>query len=113
MEKQQQQQPPPSKKFRLLGEITGVEDDTPLSRSERKREREKKRRSDVNKGFDNLMRLLLEIDPEVRRDAEDRARKGHCKRTLVSFYSTHILSIELNAGVAFAFCFSLDIWAIF
>jgi len=50
-----------------------------MSRSERKRHREKKRRSDVNKGFDELMTLLLEIDPVVRAEAEDRARRGQWK----------------------------------
>jgi hypothetical protein len=52
-----------------------------MSRSERKRHREKKRRSDVNKGFDDLMALLLEIDPTVRAEAEDRARRGQWKGT--------------------------------
>jgi hypothetical protein len=36
-----------------------------MSRSERKRHREKKRRSEVNKGFDELTKLLQEIDPTV------------------------------------------------
>jgi hypothetical protein len=35
------------------------EDLSKLSRSERKRHREKKRRSDVNKGFDDLINLLV------------------------------------------------------
>lgn len=50
-----------------------------MSRSERKRHREKKRRSDVNKGFDELTTLLLEIDPTVRAEAEERARRGQWK----------------------------------
>ena len=50
-----------------------------MSRSERKRHREKKRRNDVNKGFDELMNLLIEIDPETRTEAEDRTRKGQWK----------------------------------
>mmetsp|Transcript_32451 Transcript_32451/g.67673 ORF Transcript_32451/g.67673 Transcript_32451/m.67673 type:complete len:312 (-) Transcript_32451:231-1166(-) len=50
-----------------------------MSRSERKRHREKKRRNDVNKGFDDLMNLLLEIDPVVRAEAEDRAKRGQWK----------------------------------
>jgi len=50
-----------------------------MSRSERKRCREKKRRSDVNKGFDDLMNLLVEIDPEVRAEADERARRGQWK----------------------------------
>lgn len=53
-----------------------------LSRSERKRYREKKRRSDVNKGFDDLMNLLIEIDPAVRAEAEERARRGQWKGTI-------------------------------
>lgn len=46
-----------------------------MSRSERKRNREKKRRSDVNKGFDDLMALLLMIDPKVKAEVEEKARK--------------------------------------
>lgn len=53
-----------------------------MSRSERKRYREKKRRSDVNKGFDDLMNLLIEIDPAVRAEAEERARRGQWKGSL-------------------------------
>ena len=47
-----------------------------MSRSERKRHREKKRRNDVNKGFDDLMALLIEIDPVIRAEHEDRVRRG-------------------------------------
>ncbi|KAL7575729.1 hypothetical protein ACA910_003063 [Epithemia clementina (nom. ined.)] len=47
-----------------------------MSRSERKRHREKRRRNDVNKGFEDLMTLLLEIDPGVQAEAEDRARRS-------------------------------------
>lgn len=50
-----------------------------MSRSERKRHRERKRRSDVNKGFDELMSVLLEIDPDVRAEAEEKAIKGQWK----------------------------------
>jgi hypothetical protein len=50
-----------------------------MNRIERKRYRERKRRSDVNKGFDDLMTLLLEIDPEVRSEAEERGRRGQWK----------------------------------
>lgn len=49
------------------------EDLSKMSRSERKRHREKKRRNDVNKGFDELFSLLLEIDPDVRTEASERA----------------------------------------
>jgi hypothetical protein len=58
------------------------EDLSKLSRSERKRHREKKRRSDVNKGFDDLMNLLVEIDPKVRIEAEERARRGQWKGSI-------------------------------
>mmetsp|Transcript_16677 Transcript_16677/g.23504 ORF Transcript_16677/g.23504 Transcript_16677/m.23504 type:complete len:355 (-) Transcript_16677:337-1401(-) len=51
------------------------EDLSRMSRSERKRHREKKRRSDVNKGFDDLMALLMEIDPAVKAEAEEKARR--------------------------------------
>jgi hypothetical protein len=50
-----------------------------LSRSERNRHREKKRRGELNKGFDDLMNLLVEIDPNVRIEAEERARRGQWK----------------------------------
>jgi hypothetical protein len=50
-----------------------------MSRSERKRYREKKRRNNVNKGFDDLMNLLVEIDPKIRIEAEERARRGQWK----------------------------------
>ena len=50
-----------------------------MSRSERKRHREKKRRNDVNKGFEDLMNLLLEIDPSVRSEAEERSKRGQFK----------------------------------
>jgi hypothetical protein len=62
-----------------------------LSRSERKRYRERKRRSDVNKGFEDLMTLLVEIDPEVRLEAEERARRGQWKG-VVSSQEENLLS---------------------
>jgi len=68
-----------------------------MSRSERKRHREKKRRSDVNKGFDELMALLLEIDPEVRADAEERASKGQCKRSLGAHEDNVLSRVDLIA----------------
>jgi len=80
----------------------GNDDDLPteaemasMSRSERKRHREKKRRSDVNKGFDELMGLLLDIDPEVRADAEDRAAKGQCKRSLGAHEDNVLSRVDL------------------
>ena len=60
-------------------EVPSAEELSKMSRSERKRHREKKRRNDVNKGFDELMTLLLEIDPDVRAEAEERARRGQWK----------------------------------
>lgn len=44
-----------------------------MSRSERKRHREKKRRNDLVKGFDDLTALLIEVDTT---EAADRARRG-------------------------------------
>lgn len=66
-----------------------------MSRSERKRHREKKRRSDVNKGFDDLMNLLLEIDPVVRAEAEDRARRGQWKGNLGAQEDNLLSRVEL------------------
>ena len=70
---------------------------TAMSRSERKRHREKKRRSDVNKGFDELMGLLLDIDPEVRAEAEERASKGQCKRSLGAHEDNVLSRVDLIA----------------
>lgn len=50
-----------------------------MTRSERKRHREKKRRSDVNKGFDDLTSLLWEIDPTMRMEAEERTSRLQTK----------------------------------
>jgi Helix-loop-helix DNA-binding domain len=58
------------------------QDPAAMSRSERKRHREKKRRSDVNRGFDDLMNLLVELDPEVRAEADERSRRGLWKGSL-------------------------------
>jgi Helix-loop-helix DNA-binding domain len=66
-----------------------------MSRSERKRHREKKRRSDVNKGFDDLMALLLEIDPTVRAEAEDRARRGQWKGTFGAQEDSMLSRVDL------------------
>jgi hypothetical protein len=66
-----------------------------MSRSERKRHREKKRRSDVNKGFDELTALLLEIDPEVRAEAEEKASKGQCKRSLGAHEDNVLSRVDL------------------
>jgi hypothetical protein len=47
-----------------------------MSRSERKRHREKKRRNDVNKGFDDLMELLIAIDPVSQAEHDERSKRG-------------------------------------
>jgi hypothetical protein len=66
-----------------------------MSRSERKRHREKKRRSDVNRGFDELMTLLLEIDPQVRLEAEERARRGQWKGTFGAHEENLLSRVDL------------------
>lgn len=45
-----------------------------MSRSERKRHREKKRRSKVNAGFDDLKELLHQIDPSMAQQQEEMNR---------------------------------------
>jgi hypothetical protein len=45
-----------------------------LTRSERKRYREKKRRTEVNKGFDDLLNLLVEIDNRTTVEPDERTR---------------------------------------
>jgi len=70
------------------------------SRAERKRHREKQRRSDVNKGLDQLMELVFIIDPQLKFEAEERARKASGGRTAST--DAPILSrVELiNSAVA-------------
>jgi hypothetical protein len=63
------------------GDLT-PEDLSKLNLPERKRHREKKRRRETTKGFDDLMNLLVEIDPKVRIDAEERAQRGQWKESI-------------------------------
>lgn len=72
-----------------------------MSRSERKREREKKRRGDVNQGLDQLMMLVFAIDPELKAEAEERHRKSHSNRVASRSEPEALLSrVELiNAAV--------------
>lgn len=62
--------------------VTATSNFVDMSRSERKRDREKKRRSDVNRGLDELMALVFLIDPELKAEAEERRRKSHSNRIL-------------------------------
>lgn len=57
------------------GEKKGIEmpPDT-LSRAEKKRDREKRRRSDLNLGFENLTDLIFRIEPSRQRQAEMSAK---------------------------------------
>jgi hypothetical protein len=51
-----------------------------MSRSERKRHREKKRRSDVNRGFEDLLALLVEVDAGVRHEVGvERVRRAQAR----------------------------------
>jgi len=71
------------------------EDLSKMSRSERKRHREKKRRNDVNKGFDELMSLLLEIDPDVRAEVEEKSRRGQFKGVLAASEDNLLSRVDL------------------
>jgi Helix-loop-helix DNA-binding domain len=66
-----------------------------MTRSERKRHREKKRRSDVNKGFDDLISLLWEIDPTMRADAEERAPRLQLKAAIGGPPETLLSRVDL------------------
>lgn len=57
-----------------VAEVPSLEEFSRMSRSERKKFREKKRRSDVNKGFDELMSLLVRVDPAIRTEMEEQER---------------------------------------
>jgi hypothetical protein len=48
-------------------------------RAERKREREKKRRFDLNEAFDRLKELIFTINPEIRKEAEQRMAASKAK----------------------------------
>ena len=50
-----------------------------MSRSEKKKHREQKRRKQVNKGLDELMALLVEIDPSIKSTDGDKSRQGQAK----------------------------------
>ena len=86
----------------------GKDYDTPdfmeISRSEKKREREKKRRSDLNQGLDQLMALIFMIDPQLKAkaEAEEWHRKSHHNRISSREEPEIILSrVELiNAAIA-------------
>lgn len=72
-----------------------------LSRSEKKRNREKKRREDVNQGIDQLMSLIFMIDPELKAEADDRQRKTHRDVVPKAKPEALLSRIELiNAAVA-------------
>lgn len=67
-----------------------------MSRSERKRHREKKRRNDVNRGFDELQALLNEIDCELRgADADVRDTCRHDKYQVANSEESFLSRVEL------------------
>jgi hypothetical protein len=84
-----------------MGEDFNTSNLLEMSRSERKREREKKRRGDVNQGLDQLTALVFTIDPELRAEAEERHRKSHGNRVASKAEPEAMLSrVELiNAAV--------------
>lgn len=51
------------------------------TRMERKRQREKKRRTDVNKGLEQLMNVIFMIDPELKAEADERHKRSHRAQT--------------------------------
>jgi len=70
-----------------------IEDPSPsdfaqMSRQERKRHREKRRRGKVNAGFDDLKDLLVQIDPETN-DREDINRVDLISRAVVVMKKLH------------------------
>ena len=63
------------------GDLT-PEDLSKLSQPQRKRHREKKRRREATKGFDDFMNVLVEIDPKLRIETEERAKRGQRKDSI-------------------------------
>ena len=49
----------------------------------------------MNKGFDDLMTLLLEIDPVVKAEVEERARRGQWKGNLGGQEENLLSRVEL------------------
>lgn len=71
------------------------------ARTERKRNREKQRRSDVNKGLDQLIYLVFAIDPQLKKEAEERAKKNpHGGRSLTADNALLSRVELLNCAVA-------------
>jgi hypothetical protein len=65
-----------------------------MTRSERKKYREKKRRSDVNKGFDELLTLLIRVDPDLKGEIEEqeKAKKHQSKSSHSVDGDNHVLN---------------------
>jgi hypothetical protein len=65
-----------------------------MSRSERKKYREKKRRSDVNKGFDELMALLIRVDPGLKAEIEtqEKSKRHQNKSCHSTDADNHVLN---------------------
>jgi hypothetical protein len=67
-----------------------------MSRSERKRYREKKRRSEVNKGFDDLLSVLLRVNPSLRAELEEGEKCTNSRRSQRSSSIDGDHSLALN-----------------
>eukprot|EP00543_Licmophora_paradoxa_P009170 CAMPEP_0202448492 /NCGR_PEP_ID=MMETSP1360-20130828/7304_1 /ASSEMBLY_ACC=CAM_ASM_000848 /TAXON_ID=515479 /ORGANISM="Licmophora paradoxa, Strain CCMP2313" /LENGTH=264 /DNA_ID=CAMNT_0049066091 /DNA_START=325 /DNA_END=1119 /DNA_ORIENTATION=+ len=48
-----------------------------MDKAQRKRERERQRRNEVNQGFDDLLALLVSIDPAIRKEVSRREEAKH------------------------------------
>jgi hypothetical protein len=74
-------QQPTEDKFKVLlanqGKETRNGEGTPpgLTRKERKRDREKKRRIEINKAFDHLLDILFRIDPAFKNKSDEKAKR--------------------------------------
>lgn len=88
---------PPSSKSCSVGDLAPAQSAN-ISRSERKKLREQKRRKELNKGLDGLMALLIEIDPSIQTHAADRdkTRKGQSSKASTSSSSSEIENQLLN-----------------
>ena len=67
-----------------------------LNRAERKKHREKKRRSEVNRGFDELAELLVQVDPQVRAEME---RQWSTDGTTEENHMSRVRVIDRAVGV--------------
>lgn len=76
-------------------------DDIEKARQDRKRNREQQRRNALNDGIDRLLQLVFAIDPQLKVEAEERARTGSSRGRVPSVEHCLLSRVEiLDHGIA-------------